>query len=106
MSAQADLFGSGKVHSYAHDTESESAKPDRSRLRQRVLDVFRNAGPGGLTDEQAAARAGILRSHSAATRRAELMERGYPIRKTTRRGRTASGKTAIIWAFIVEDERP
>jgi len=102
VSDTLDLWGSGKVHADAHDSESEAAAPDRSALRRRVLEVLRNAGPKGSTDEETSVRAHIARSHSAATRRLELMERGYPIRDSGNRRATSSGRSAVVWVWDYE----
>lgn len=95
-----DFAGPGRHHGAAsHDTERAAAAPDRSDLRRRVLDAFMAAGLSGLTDEEASVSAGIARPHSSATRRAELMKRGYPIVDSGRRRATSSGKSAIVWMY-------
>ena len=94
-----DLTGAGRHHRDAHDTEMVSASDDRTHLRARVLEAFKAAGEEGLSDYECSVRCGIARPHSAATRRAELQERGFPIVKTDQRRPTDSGKPATVWRY-------
>ncbi len=100
-----DLTGGGRHHRNDHDTSLEAAKTDRTTLRERVLEAYRLAGPRGLTDDDCATRAAIAYRHSAATRRKELQERGFPIVDSGRRRPTPSGRSSIVWTFVVGDER-
>lgn len=107
MSAdQLDLLaGPGRHHGAAsHDTEVAAASTDRGTMRERVLGVIRDAGPRGSTDEETSVRAHIARPHSAATRRAELQKLGFPIVDSGARRATSSGKSAVVWCWIVDED--
>lgn len=94
------LAGPGQHHGIqSHDTEVAAAASDRTTLRERVLEVYRNAGPRGLSDYEASVRAGIARPHSAGTRREELIRRGYRIVDSGQRRPTDSGRMAIVWVL-------
>jgi hypothetical protein len=76
---------------------AESVKDIRGS-QQEVLSLFRCHGP--MTDEEvsyAAKREGVIQSPSGLrTRRRELVDLGL-LQASSRRSRTASGRSTIIW---------
>jgi hypothetical protein len=60
-----------------------------------VLEVIRQAGPGGLTDQEIATRLGLA-ENSVRPRRLELADAG-PIADSGERRETAGGNPAIVW---------
>lgn len=81
-------------------TSEEAAKcvePSAGILRGKCLRALRGV-PGGLTADQCAAEVGVT-IMAMRPRLTELKLEGL-IRKTNRRGKNASGHSAVIWEAV------
>lgn len=76
-----------------------AAKVDVRRQFDLVLAVLANAGDEGLTDDDIAARAGLLR-HAAGTRRG--VARNLGLVESCGRGRSALNNPAMKWRLTAE----
>lgn len=73
---------------------ADGIRSGSAKLRQQVLDLLR-ACPGGLTDEELQQRLGMNPS-TERPRRVELVALGL-VADSGRTGRTASGRSAVLW---------
>lgn len=94
MNDQLDIF-TAPTHRNDPATSAEAAtKVDAKRQFDLVLSVLYGAGPEGLTDDDIAARAGLLR-HAAGTRRG--VARNLGLVESCGRGLSALGNSAMKW---------
>jgi hypothetical protein len=75
-----------------------AAEPRAGTVRRRVLDVIRDSGERGATDDEIEARLG-LRHQTASPRRTELLNSGHVVDSGMKR-RTRSGHDAIAWIAV------
>lgn len=94
MTEQLDIF-TAPHHRNDPATSAEAArKVDAKRQFDLVLNVLHRAGSEGLTDDEIAARAGLLR-HAAGTRRG--VARNMGLVESCGRGVSALGNSAMKW---------
>jgi hypothetical protein len=93
----------GRYHHDGHDTELESAAAIATvagRIRRAVVEHLRAVGERGATDYETWVAIEMGRyPHVVATRREELIEKGWPIIKTKERRPTNTGRNAIVWVL-------
>ena len=88
------------------DTSIEAANdiaPDLGRYQRSAFSFILAAGDAGLTAEELAAAMGVERT-TAQPRTSELRLR-HMIKDSGQRRRNVSGKRAIVWVVLSEDER-
>lgn len=103
---QGDMFNQPqRQHTYLPsrptDTQVAAAlavSPKTPTQRQRVLDLIRDRGVGGLTDEEIG-YALSLSQNSVRPRRLELVEAGL-VEDSGRRRATVGGNPAIVWVAV------
>lgn len=88
-----------QAHSETSHAAAAAIEPSAATLRQKVLLLLRNT-PNGATDEQIQWTLDMNPS-TQRPRRIELVARGL-VRDSGRKGKTQSGRSAVIW--IAADE--
>ena len=95
---QSQMFLKGMGPPKVRDTSVAALQQSRAKaggVRERVLDILRNVGESGLTDEQLAERM-MLAINRVVPRRHELVKKGLVVHAGFKR-RTRSGCQALVW---------